>query len=108
MRNTTQMTPTTATKEKQTMCIQQNRLKLRPAWRGAMWTLALPLLGACDIQAILEVDIPGRVEESALENPKLASTLVTGVISRRGVLVEPVYSRNGPPLGRVHSHIRKS
>ena len=41
------------------------------------WILALslPLLAACDIQEILEVDIPGRVEESALENPKLASTL---------------------------------
>ena len=83
MRNMTQMTPTMATREKRTMDMQQNRLKVGAAGSGVAWTLALslPLLAACDLEAILEVDIPGRVEESALENPKLASTLVTGVIS---------------------------
>jgi len=83
MQNMTQMTPTMAAKEKRTMYTEKNRPKLRSARSGAVWTLALslPLLAGCDIQAILEVDIPGRVEESALENPKLASTLVTGVIS---------------------------
>ena len=77
------MTPTTAMKEKRTMQIQQKQLKRLSGRAGALWTLALslPLLTACDLQEILEVDIPGRVEESALENPKLASTLVTGVVS---------------------------
>lgn len=77
------MTPTTAMKEKRTMEIQQKQLKRLAGRAGALWTLALslPLLTACDLQEILEVDIPGRVEEGALENPKLASTLVTGVVS---------------------------
>lgn len=77
------MTPTTAMKEKRTMQIHEKQLKQLSGRAGALWTLALslPLLTACDLQEILEVDIPGRVEESALENPKLASTLVTGVVS---------------------------
>lgn len=77
------LTPTTAMKEKRTMQIQKKQLKQLGGRAGALWTLALslPLLAACDLQEILEVEIPGRVEEGALENPKLAPTLVTGVVS---------------------------
>jgi len=83
MRNMTPVRPTMDTQEKGTMNMKNKRSKLRPARGAAVWTVALsvPLLAACDIQAILEVDIPGRVEEGALDNPKLASTLVTGVVS---------------------------
>lgn len=65
------------------MHMEKKRLKPWPVRSAAAWAvpLSLPLLAACDIQEILEVEIPGRVEEGALDNPKLASTLVTGVVS---------------------------
>ena len=44
----------------------------------AMTTVAL---GACDIDEILEVDLPGRVSEEALNDPRLAETLVNSVIA---------------------------
>ena len=65
------------------MRIQNRRTKLGTARMVAVLTAALPmvLLTACDIEEILKVDIPGRVEEEALNNPDLAETLVTGVVS---------------------------
>ena len=48
----------------------------RPAaQRAAVW-LTLIGVGACD--NILDVDLPGNVESSALNNPGLAQTLVLG------------------------------
>jgi len=45
-------------------------------------TLALGLgLAACDTQALLEVDLPGRVSEGELDDPRLAQTLVNSVIA---------------------------
>ena len=65
MRDMTQVIPTTDTQEKRTMHMDKNRPVLRRTRASAMWTasLSLPLVAACDIQEILEVDIPGRVEE---------------------------------------------
>jgi hypothetical protein len=39
------------------------------------------LSSACDSSDLLEVDVPGRVPEEALNNPALAGTLVNGVMS---------------------------
>ena len=39
------------------------------------------LAAACDTESLLEVEVPGRVPEEALDNPALAQTLVNGVIS---------------------------
>jgi len=46
----------------------------------------LPLLGVvalagCDLDSILDVDLPGKVAEEALENPALAQTLVRSVVA---------------------------
>ncbi|MEX2466005.1 MAG: hypothetical protein WD995_03800, partial [Gemmatimonadota bacterium] len=38
-------------------------------------------LGACDTESLLEVDLPGRVSEDALNDPRLAGTLVNSVIA---------------------------
>ena len=38
-------------------------------------------LAACDLDSLLEVDIPGRVAEEALNDPRLAETLVNSVIA---------------------------
>lgn len=38
-------------------------------------------LWACDIDELLEVDIPGRVEAESLDDPRLAGTLVNSVIA---------------------------
>jgi len=44
--------------------------------------LALAAFGAaCDTETLLDVEVPGRVPEEALDNPALAQTLVNGVIS---------------------------
>ena len=57
----------------------------RGALRAVGASLALIVaasLGACiDTQELLEVDIPGRVPEEALDNPRLAETLVNSVIA---------------------------
>lgn len=39
------------------------------------------LLGACDTQALLEVELPGRVSESELDDPRLAPTLAASVVA---------------------------
>ena len=50
---------------------------------GAAWTVlvAAVVLGACDLSRILDVDLPGRVPEDALNDPTLAQVLVNGVIA---------------------------
>lgn len=54
---------------------------------GVRWTLVLTLaltagLGACiDTDKLLEVNLPGRVSEEALDDPRLAQTLVNSVIA---------------------------
>ncbi|MBW3534274.1 MAG: RagB/SusD family nutrient uptake outer membrane protein [Gemmatimonadetes bacterium] len=55
----------------------------RRTLRAGALALALGVaLGACvDTQNLLEVDIPGRVPEEALDNPRLAGTLVNSVIA---------------------------
>ena len=48
------------------------------------WGFGLALVltvGACDTDALLEVDLPGRVSEGALNDPRLAETLVNSVIA---------------------------
>lgn len=47
---------------------------------GIICTLVAVLVG-CDTEGLLEVDIPGRVAEEALNDPRLAGTLVTSVIA---------------------------
>ena len=54
--------------------------------RGARALLGLVLsfsvlLGACDTEELLEVDLPGRVGEDALNDPRLAGTLTNSVIA---------------------------
>jgi len=53
---------------------------------GRRWTLgalvlAVLALGACDTQELLEVNLPGRVAEEALDDPRLAQTLVNSVVA---------------------------
>lgn len=43
--------------------------------------LVLPALAACELDRILEVEIPGKVREEALNDVALAETLVRGVIA---------------------------
>jgi len=51
-----------------------------PRWRVIVLALALPLTAsACE--DILDVDVPGRVQEEALDDPTLAPTLVASVIA---------------------------
>ncbi|MDH3272523.1 MAG: RagB/SusD family nutrient uptake outer membrane protein [Gemmatimonadota bacterium] len=38
-------------------------------------------LWACDLDSLLEVDIPGRVQSESLDDPRLAETLVNSVIA---------------------------
>lgn len=38
-------------------------------------------LGACDLDSLLDVDLPGRVTEDALNDPRLSQTLVNSVIA---------------------------
>ncbi len=38
-------------------------------------------LSACDLESLLDVDLPGRVAEEALDDPRLAETLVNSVIA---------------------------
>lgn len=42
---------------------------------------AMLVLGACDTDALLEVELPGRVSESELDDPRLASTLAASVVA---------------------------
>lgn len=51
------------------------------AWWTPLVLLAAVLSAACDTDEILSVDTPGKVPESALDNPALAQTLVNGAIS---------------------------
>src|SRR2546430_3458467 len=41
---------------------------------------AVLLLGAAGCKSLLEVDIPGRVPEAALDNPTLSATMVNSAI----------------------------
>lgn len=43
--------------------------------------VATAALAACDTDSLLEVDLPGRVSEDALNDPRLAGTLVNSVIA---------------------------
>ena len=56
---------------------------LRPghARLGIIALVAAAALGACDTDELLEVDLPGRVDEGALDDPRLAQTLVNSVIA---------------------------
>lgn len=59
-------------------------IKRWAARRGLLVTavaLALSGLQACDTQELLEVDIPGKVPEEALDDAELAATLVASVVS---------------------------
>ena len=51
--------------------------------RAAAWSLLLAagIATGCDTSGILEVDLPGRVAEAALEDADLARVLVNGVIA---------------------------
>jgi hypothetical protein len=55
----------------------------RPSRRlgAALALLVAPVLGSCSLDDILEVEVPGRVTESALDDPALAETLVRSVVS---------------------------
>ena len=59
----------------------RNRKGRRP--RGPAWLLfaAIPILalGACDLDELLEVDLPGDVTEPDLQDPALAQTLTLSV-----------------------------
>lgn len=62
--------------------------KNRNRWTAARAALALTgaftlvlTLGACDTERLLKVDIPGRVSEGSLDNPRLAQTLANSVIA---------------------------
>jgi len=53
---------------------------------GRSWTLgalvvAILALGACNTEELLEVNLPGRVSEEALDDSRLAQTLVNSVIA---------------------------
>jgi hypothetical protein len=49
--------------------------------RRALFTLpAILVLAACSVDGLLDVDVPGRVPEDALDDPALAQTLVNSVI----------------------------
>ncbi|GBD31625.1 hypothetical protein HRbin33_00584 [bacterium HR33] len=48
---------------------------------GCIAILAAGLAAGCDLSGILDVDLPGRVAEEALEDPDLAKVLVNGVIA---------------------------
>lgn len=50
--------------------------------RGMSACVAFMLtLGACDTDELLEVDLPGQVEEGSLDDPRLAPTLAASVIA---------------------------
>lgn len=52
--------------------------------RARVWMVgivSLSSLGACDTDALLEVELPGRVSEGELDNPRLASTLASSVVA---------------------------
>ena len=42
---------------------------------------ALMVLGACDTEELLEVELPGRVSEGELDDPRLATTLAASVVA---------------------------
>lgn len=54
--------------------------RARRATRALLAAL-LPLCAACDFRDILDVRVPGRVQEAALEDPALAPTIVASVIA---------------------------
>ena len=55
--------------------------------RARTWALGLAAialtagLAACDIDSLLEVDIPGRVAAEQLDDPRLAETLMLSVVA---------------------------
>lgn len=49
-------------------------------WGPMLLAPALLLTTACSLDEILEVDTPGRVRDSALEDPELAQTLANSVV----------------------------
>lgn len=51
-----------------------------PRFLGMLTVLLLPITGACSLDEILEVEIPGRVDAGALDDAALARTLVDGVV----------------------------
>ncbi len=60
----------------------QSKWRRLGSWVGT--TLVFCAMGAfagCNLDNLLEVDLPGRVSESSLEDPRLAATLVNSVIA---------------------------
>ena len=57
------------------------RAQFRARWMLGAVIAATAVLGACDLDGLLEVDLPGRVAEDALDDPRLANTLVNSVIA---------------------------
>lgn len=47
----------------------------------AAWVAGLAAIGGCSLDDLLEVDLPGRVVEASLEDPRLAQTLANSVIA---------------------------
>lgn len=58
---------------------RRRTVKRVAGWAAIFATIVV--LGACDTDDILEVDVPGKVPEAALDNPALAQTLVNGALS---------------------------
>lgn len=61
----------------------KTRLRAHSSTRALMGTVlaVTAALAACDTDSLLEVDLPGRVSEEALNDPRLAGTLVNSVIA---------------------------
>lgn len=60
----------------------RGRRRPRAGWMlAAVLTLALAPSACLNTDELLEVDIPGRVSEDALDDPRLAQTLVNSVIA---------------------------
>ena len=58
----------------------RTKRRARGGWGSFLLVPALLLTTACSLDEILEVDTPGRVRDSALEDPELAQTLTNSVI----------------------------
>jgi hypothetical protein len=62
------------------MGLDSRRARRRPGGAGLLLALVLPLAAAaCD--DILDVHVPGRVQEEALDDPALATTMVASVVA---------------------------
>lgn len=64
----------------ETMKIKRGR-GVRVGIAGLVPILSVMAMSGCDFDSILEVDIPGKVIEEALDNPALAQTLLRSVVA---------------------------